>query len=88
MTRNASFNELISKLYDDEIMTCLLYTSIKNVSMDDLASSLGISCLLYTSENNNEVGIKSLGTPETKLMVNIKPNKSTIDVYQNLFKNK
>ncbi len=39
-------------------------------------------------ENNNEVEIKSLGTPETQLMVNIKPNKSTIDVYQNLFKSK
>ena len=29
--------------------------------------------------------LNHLGTPETRLMVNIKPNKSSIDVYQNLF---
>ena len=38
-------------------------------------------------EINEEVEIKPLGTPQTKLMVNIKPNRSDIDVYQNLFKN-
>lgn len=37
-------------------------------------------------EINEEVEIKPLGTPQTRLMVNIKPNRSDIDVYQNLFK--
>jgi len=53
-------------------------------SANDFKSILSSGAVI--KENNNEVGIKSLGTPETKLMVNIKPNKSTIDVYQNLFK--
>jgi transposase len=38
-------------------------------------------------EINEEAEIKPLGTPQTRLMVNIKPNRSDIDVYQNLFKN-
>ena len=37
-------------------------------------------------ESSEEVEIKPLGTSQTRLMVNIKPNRSTIDVYQNLFK--
>ena len=36
--------------------------------------------------SHDEAEIKPLGTPETRLMVNIKPNISSIDVYQNLFK--
>jgi len=54
-------------------------------SANDFKSILSSGTVIR--ENNNEVEIKSLGTPETQLMVNIKPNKSTIDVYQNLFKN-
>ncbi len=53
-------------------------------SANDFKSILSSGAVIR--ENNNEVEIKSLGTPETQLMVNIKPNKSTIDVYQNLFK--
>ena len=36
-------------------------------------------------ESGEEMEIKPLGTSQTRLMVNIKPNSSTIDVYQNLF---
>ena len=53
-------------------------------SANDFKSILSSSVVIR--ENNNEMEIKSLGTPETQLMVNIRPNKSTIDVYQNLFK--
>jgi transposase len=35
---------------------------------------------------HNTTEIKPLGTSQTRLMVNIKPNRSTIDVYENLFK--
>lgn len=66
---------------DKALDTCLekaLY------SANDFKSILSSSAVIR--ENNNEVEIKSLGTPETQLMVNIRPNKSTIDVYQNLFK--
>ena len=55
-------------------------------SANDFKSILSSGAVI--KENDNEVEIKSLGTPETQLMVNIKPNKSTIDVYQNLFKSK
>ncbi len=55
-------------------------------SANDFKSILSSSAVI--SEKDDEVVIKSLGTPETQLMVNIKPNKSTIEVYQNLFKSK
>jgi len=53
-------------------------------SANDFKSILSSGTVIR--ENNNEVEIKSLGTPETQLMVNIKPNKSTIDVYQTSLK--
>ena len=48
------------------------------------------SILLHSSTvpaKDEKVEIKPLGSPQARLMVNIKPNRATIDVYQNLFKN-
>ena len=48
------------------------------------------SILLHSNTvpaKDEEVEIKPLGSPQARLMVNIKPNRATIDVYQNLFKN-
>lgn len=53
-------------------------------SANDFKSVL--SSIASVRENDQEVPIIPLGSPDTRLMVNITPKKSTIDVYQNLFK--
>lgn len=68
---------------DKALDLCL---SKKLFSANDFKSILS-SCAAVPG-NNEEVEIKPPGTPETRLMVNVKPNKSSIDVYQNLFKAK
>ena len=66
---------------DKALEVCLKKTLF---SANDFKSILSSSAV--TRGKDDEAVIKSLGTSETQLMVNIKPNKSTIDVYQNLFK--
>jgi hypothetical protein len=53
-------------------------------SANDFKSVL--SSIASVQENDQEVPIIPLGTPDTRLMANITPKKSTIDVYQDLFK--
>ncbi len=66
---------------DNALELCL---GKKLFSANDFKSILS-SCTAVP-ESHDEAEIKPLGTPETRLMVNIKPNRSSIDVYQNLFK--
>ena len=54
-------------------------------SANDFKSILHSNAVI--SKESKKIAIKPLGKPETQLMVNITPNKSTIDVYQNLFNN-
>lgn len=45
-----------------------------------------LSCRAVVPEKEQESPVKPLGSPDARLMVHVKPNKSTIDVYENLFK--
>ncbi len=66
---------------DKALKTCLtkgLY------SANDFKSVLSSSA--FVTGNDPEVIIKPLGNPDTRLMINIRPKKSTINAYEDLFK--